>query len=129
MTELIKELVTKLGVQEGQATGGAGLIFKLAQQKLGGEFAKVAAVVPGIQALTAAAPQPTGAAKVVGGLLGALGGSKVEGLSDLAGLASGFAQLKLDSGMVARFLPIVLEFVKGRGGQEVMSILAKVLQK
>ena len=36
MNELIGELVSKLGIQEGQAQGGAGLLFKLAQQKLDG---------------------------------------------------------------------------------------------
>ena len=31
MEELIGQLVSKLGVQEGQAKGGAGLLFKLAK--------------------------------------------------------------------------------------------------
>ncbi len=129
MTELISELMSKLGVQEAQAKGGAGLIFKLAQEKLGGEFAKVAAAVPNAKELIASAPQNGGTAKLVGGLLGALGGSKARGLSDLAGLAGGFAQLKLDSGMVAKFIPIIVEFAKRKGGQDIVALLAKVLQK
>lgn len=129
MMELIGELVSKLGVQEGQAKGGAGLIFKLAQEKLGGEFAKVAAAVPGAKELIASAPPSGGTAKLVGGLLGAMGGGKAQGLSDLAGLAGGFAQLKLDSGMIAKFIPIILDFTKGKGGQEIMALLANVVQK
>jgi len=129
MQELINQLVAKLGVQAGQAQGGAGLIFKLAQDKLGGDFSKIAAAVPGVKELIAAAPQAGGAAKMVGGLLGAIGGGKAQGLADLAGLAGGFAKLKLDGGMVAKFIPIVLEFVKGQGGQEISALLAKVLQK
>jgi len=129
MTELIGELVSKLGIQEGQAKGGAGLIFKLAQEKLGGEFSKVAAAVPGAEKLISAAPEAGGGAKLVGGLLGAFGGDKAKGLSDLAGLAGGFAQLKLDGGMVAKFIPIILEFAKGKGGEEVQGLLARVLQK
>jgi hypothetical protein len=129
MTELIGELVSKLGVQEGQAKGGAGLIFKLAQAKLGGDFSKVAAAVPGAKELISSAPATGEGAKLLGGLLGALGGDKGKDLSDLAGLAGGFAQLKLDGGMVAKFIPIILEFAKGKGGQEVLGLLAKVLQK
>jgi hypothetical protein len=129
MNELIGELVSKLGVQEEQAQGGAGLIFKLAQEKLGGNFSKVSAAVPGIKDMISSAPQAGGAAKLVGGLLGAIGGDKAKGLSDLAGLAGGFSQLKLDSGMVAKFIPIILEFVKGKGGQEVLALLSTVLQK
>ncbi len=129
MQELINELVAKLGVQPGQAQGGAGLIFKLAQAKLGGDFSKIAAVLPGVQELIAAAPQAGGMAKLAGGLLGAIGGGKAKGLADLAGLAGGFANLKLDSAMVSKFIPIVLEFVQGRGGAGVMELLNKALQK
>ena len=129
MNELISEIISKLNVDEGQAKGGVGLIFKLAQDKLGGDFSKLTGVMPGIQDLIALAPQAGGAAKLVGGLMGAFGGGKAEGLADLAGLASGFSQLKLDSGMIGKFAPIVLEFVKNKGGQEVVDLLSKVLQK
>ena len=47
--ELVQQLTQNLGIKEDQAKGGAGLIFQLAQQKLGdGEFAQVASAVPGI---------------------------------------------------------------------------------
>ena len=128
MEELIGQLVSKLGVQEGQAKGGAGLLFKLAKDKLGGDFSKVAAAVPGVNDMMSAAPQAGGAAKLVGGLLGAMGG-KAQGLAGLASLAGGFSQLKLDSRMVTKFVPIILEFVKGKGGAEVVGLLSKVLQK
>lgn len=128
MEELIGQLVSKLGVQEGQAKGGAGLLFKLAKDKMGGDFSKVAAAVPGVNDMMSAAPQAGGAAKLVGGLLGAMGG-KAQGLAGLASLAGGFSQLKLDSGMVTKFVPIILEFVKGKGGAEVVGLLSKVLQK
>ena len=129
MNELIRELVSKLGVQENQAQGAAGLLFKLAQQKLGGDFSKVAAVLPGVKDMISAAPEAGGLAKVAGSLLGKLGGDKAGGLADLASLAGGFSKLKLDSGMIAQFIPVILEFVKGKGGQEVMALLAKALQK
>lgn len=129
MNELISELVSKLGIKENQATGAAGLLFKLAQQKLGGDFSKVAAAVPGVKDMISAAPEAGGLAKLAGSLLGKLGGGQAAGLKDLASLAGGFSQLKLDSGMITKFVPIILEFVKGRGGQEVVALLGKVLQK
>lgn len=128
MTELIGVLVSQLGIQEGQAKGGAGLLFKLAQEKLGGDFSEVAGALPGVKDLIAAAPQAGGAAKLVGGLLGAIGGDKAKGLAGLASLAGGFSQLKLDSGMIAKFVPVILGFVKGQGGQAVADLLAKALK-
>ena len=129
MNELIAQLVSQLGVQEGQAKGGAGLLLKLAQSKLGGDFSKVSAVIPGIQELIKAAPEAGGASKLLGGLAGALGGGKAGGLADLASLAGGFSQLKLDPQMISKFAPIILSFVQSKGGQDVVKLLAGVLQK
>lgn len=128
MQELIAQLVQQLGVQEGQAKGGAGLLFKLAQSKLGGDFSKVSQALPGIDGLIKDAPQAGGAAKLIGGLLGAVGG-KAGGLGDLASLASGFSQLKLDKGMVAKFVPVILGFVQTKGAGEVVGLLTKAFQK
>jgi hypothetical protein len=102
-------------VQEAQAKGGAGLLLKLAQDKLGGDFAKVAAAIPGAQELISAAPAAGGSSKLLGGLASALGGGKA---NDLAALASGFGQLKLDPSMIGKFLPILLSFVKSKGATE-----------
>ncbi len=129
MNELITQLVSQLGVQEGQAKGGAGLLLKMAQSKLGGDFSKVSAVIPGIQDLIKAAPEAGGASKLLGGLAGALGGGKAGGLADLASLAGGFSQLKLDPQMISKFAPIILSFVQSKGGQDVVKLLAGVLKK
>ncbi len=56
MNELVEMLVKNLGVQQSQAQGGAGLLFKLAQDKLGGDFSKVASALPGVQDLINQAP-------------------------------------------------------------------------
>ena len=129
MNELITQLVSQLGVQEGQAKGGAGLLLKLAQSKLGGDFSKVSAAVPGLQDLIKSAPEAGGAGKLLGSLAGALGGGKAGGLADLASLAGGFSQLKLDPQMISKFAPIILSFVQSKGGQDVVKLLAGVLQK
>lgn len=132
MTELIGALVKQLGVTEGQAEGGAGLLFKLAKDQLGGDFSKVTQAMPEVQGLIGKAPESGGAAKMLGGLasmLGGEGGAAAGKLAGLASLAGGFSNLKLDSGMVAKFVPVVLEFVKSRKGQEIFALLASALKK
>ena len=126
--ELIQMLVQQLGVSDEQATGGAGLLFKLAQEKLSsGEFAQVKDAVPGIENLMAAAPQAGGLAGALGGLASSFGGggSQLAGLAELAG---GFKNLGLDSGMIGKFIPIVLSFVQSKGGDAIKQMLARVLQ-
>ena len=125
--ELLEMLTQQLGVSEDQAKGGAGLLFKLAKEKLqAGEFSQVAGAVPGIEDLIAAAPKSGGLAGVLGGLASSLGGSSH--LGNLAALAGGFKGLNMDSGMISQFIPIVLSFVQSKGGDAVKGILAKILK-
>ena len=110
--EILNELTEKLGVTEEQAKGGAGAIFQRAKEILGDEhFSMVADVVPGMDALLNAAPESSGLG-AIGGLSSALGGG-AEKLGGLASLAGGFEGLGLDSGMVGKFIPIILSFFKG----------------
>lgn len=126
--ELVNELVNKLGINEGTAQGGAGLIFKLAQDKLGaGDFSKVAAAVPGVNDLIKSAPESDGLLGGLGSMASGLGGS-AGGLGTLASLAGGFSKLGLDSGMIGKFLPIILSFVESKGGTAVKGLLEKVLK-
>jgi len=118
--ELIDLLTKNLGVIETQAQGGAGLLFKLAKDKLGaGDFSKISAAVPGIDSLLNAAPSGS----ILGGVSKMFGGA-----GGLAGLAGGFSKLGLGSGMVSKFVPIILQFVQSKGGNEVKTILEKVLK-
>lgn len=121
-------LVDNLGVDEGQAKGGAGVLFKLAQQHLGGgDFAQVESAIPEVGELIGAAPEEGG------GLLGGLSsmassfGIDTGMLGTLAEAAGGFDKLGLDSGMIGKFLPLVLEFAQERGGDGLVEILRGVL--
>ena len=80
--ELIQQLTQSLGVDENQAKGGAGLIFKMAQEQLqDGEFAQLASAIPAVQNLIGEAPEPGGGlAGAIGGLAGAVGGGVNIGL-------------------------------------------------
>ena len=126
---LVETIINQLGVDEQQASGGAGLLFQLAKDKLsGGEFSQVAEAVPGIEDMMSAAPEAGGG---LGGLLGKVGGmlgGKAGQLGELAQAAQGFSSLGLDSGMIGKFVPIILSFVQQQGGEGVMGILQKVLE-
>lgn len=126
--ELINQLVQTLGIDEGQAKGGAGLLFKLAKDKLGaGDFGTIAEAVPGVEDLVGSAPQAGGLGSALGGITSALGGEG-SGLGSLAGLAAGFSQLNLDTGMAGKFIPIILSFVQSKGGDSVKDLLAGALK-
>lgn len=126
--ELIQDLVKNLGVSENAAKGGAGMIFKLAQDKLpAGDFSKVLGTDPGIGDLIKAAPGSGGAMGGLGKLASGLGGD-IGKLGSLASLAGGFSKLGMDSGMIGKFLPVILSFVGRKGGSGVQSILENVLK-
>ncbi len=133
--ELIQQLISQLGVNEGQAKGGAGLLFDMAKEKLGsGEFQKIADAVPSMSNLLKAAPE----SGTEGGLMGAigsatstfggLGGKNMEVLGNLSQLAGGFSKLGLSADMVGKFVPIILSFVQSQGGESAKHLLEKVLK-
>lgn len=126
--ELIQQLTQGLGVDENQAKGGAGLIFKMAQEKLGdGDFAELANAIPAVSNLIGEAPSPGGGlAGAIGGLAGAMGGGGQ--LANMAALAGGFSQLGLNPGIASKFVPIILSFVQSQGGDQIKNILAGVLK-
>lgn len=128
--ELIQQLTQNLQVDEAQAKGGAGLIFKMAKEQLAdGEFAQVVSAIPGIGNLIDEAPAGgKGIAGAVGGLAGALGGGSGGQLSNIAALAGGFTQLGLNPRMASKFIPIILSFTQSKGGDGVRNILAGVLK-
>ncbi len=95
------------------------------------DFGQVAGVVPDRDSLLAAAPKGestggmSGAATSAGSsMMGAGGGS----LGGLASLAGPFSQLGMSPDMIGKFVPSILEFVGGKGGSAVQSLLAGVLK-
>ena len=124
--ELISQLVQNLGINEEQATGGAGLIFNLAKEKLGeGDFSQISNAIPGLDQVMSAAPEGGMISKAIGTITSTFGGGKLGGL---AGLASGFSKLDLSTDMVGKFVPVVLSFVQSKGGDTVKNLLAGVLK-
>lgn len=127
--ELISQLVSNLGVTEKQATGGAGALFKLAQNALGNDFTQVSDAIPGVTDMISKAPESDGIdfGNVASMALSAFGAGdstagKLGAMTSAIGL---FKELDLDSEMVAKFLPLVLDFAKSKGGEAVFDLLTK----
>jgi hypothetical protein len=120
--DLVSMLVDNLGVTKEQAKGGAGALFQNAKENLSGDdFQKVSDAVPGMDNYLAAAPEKSSAGGVLG-KLSSMGGGAGK-LGSLASLTDSFQQLGLDSSMVTKFVPVVLEFVQSEGGASVVNLL------
>lgn len=129
--DLIKNLVSEAGVDETQAAGGAGLLFKLAKDKLSsGDFSSVtSALGGGVEDLISKAPA-AGEESSGGGIAGMLGSvasmAGIGGLGSLGALAGGFKALNLDASSITKFVPVVLGFVQSKGGDQAKSLLEGV---
>jgi Protein of unknown function VcgC/VcgE (DUF2780) len=123
---LVNILVQRLGVTPQQATGGAGSIFSMAKQSMSSaNFSQVSKAVPGMAQYLAAAPSlgaPTSGGGLMGAAASALGGGG-GALGNMAALAGSFQNLGLDSGMMGKFIPVILQYVQNQGGSSAMSLL------
>lgn len=125
MKELIDLLTKQLQVDERQAQGGAGILFKAAKHKLGStEFSRMLGSVPGIDELISKAPD----GGKLGGLLGGLASLAGGNAAILANVVSGFSRLNLTSADAQKFLPVILDYLRGKVGPETVSRLEKTLR-
>lgn len=103
-------------------------LFKLAKEKLESDkFGQISSKVPEADTLAASAPGSGFLGSALGGLASSLSGGKSD-FSNLAGLVGGFSKLGLDADMLGKFVPIILSFVKDKGGDVVQNILSKALK-
>lgn len=129
MTELIGKLVSNLNINEDQAKGGLGSILNLAKDKLdGGDFSKITDVISGASELMGNAPktESTSASGLFGSVTSALG-VDTGSIGTLMSLAGQFKSLNLDSDMIAKFAPIIMDFLKEKGGDSLKEIAGKFL--
>lgn len=129
-TGLVDILVQQLGISPQQATGGAGSIFALAKQVMGpNSFGQISQAVPGMSQLLSAAPASSLSSSGSGGLLGNAASMLGSGnsLGNMATLASSFQSLGLGSGMVGKFIPVILQYVQNQGGSASMGLLKGAL--
>ena len=132
MMDLISKLTSELNIDETQAKGGVGSILKMAQDKLdGGDFSKLAGVFGGesnVTSLLGAAPSGDSAGGGAMGMLGsAVSALGANNLGDMASLAGTLKGLNIDMGTITKFAPMVMDWAKTQGGDDIMGILKKVL--
>lgn len=132
MNDLVKTIVSQLGINEQQATGGLGSIMKLAQEHLGSDFSQIEKILPEVQKFISQAPDAGGAttgnlAGMVGSALSAfgMGNSKLAGLAQLAGQ---FKSLNLDADMINKFAPIVTSYLQEKGGGSAVELIQKFMK-
>lgn len=131
MNELVKALVSQLGITDDQAAKGSGLLFQAAKSRIGADFAKVENAIPAVSDLLKAAPSASSSGSGLGGMLGGLasalggGGSK---LGTLASLAGSFAALKLSPDMIGKFVPVILDTLKSKASPDILRILTGALK-
>jgi hypothetical protein len=123
---LLNTLTSQLGITSEQASGGAGALFNLAQSNLSeSEFGQIAEVVPGIQDMMSSAQSSQDQSGGVAALTSMLGDNNSAG--NMAGLASVFNNLGMDSNMVGQFMPIILDYLQSAGGEAVASLMKGAL--
>jgi hypothetical protein len=133
--DIVGLLTGQLGVTEGQATGGAGALFKMAKDSLPeSDYGKVSESLPGIDTLIQSAPKVSdstaGISGKMGGVTEGLGSltKPAESVNKLAAVTDQFSQLGLDQSMVSQFIPIILNYANTKGGETVMNLLKGVWQ-
>jgi hypothetical protein len=120
--ELVGQLVSDLAITPKQAEGAAGTLFGVAKGKLKpADFAKVAAAVPNMEGLLAAAPAMTSGASV-----DPLGGAG--GLGGMAAAAGTLSKLGLKPETISRLAPALVKAVQTKGGPEVAQLLQSALK-
>ncbi len=126
--DLVGLLTKNLGVTSQQAKGGAGSIFNTASKKMSVEdFSRVTEAMPEVTSLMNAAPRVGSGSGTLGGLSSMLkksGGS----LGTLTELSGAFSKLGLSSGMVSKFIPIILGYAQSKGGDTIANLLKTALQ-
>jgi hypothetical protein len=125
MQALIQDIVSKLKVDNTQATAGAAILFKAARDKMGAEeFNKLLGNVAGIDALISQAPAVGGVGKLFGGFASALGGNAAL----ITTIVTGFGKLGLTADHANKFVPVILDHLRGQVGKPAVDKLEQTLR-
>lgn len=127
MDDLVKRLTRDLGVTKTQARGGLVALLRAGQQNMQrADFEQFVADIPGADKLLKSAPPPSALSSLAGGLGSLFGGRNSPGR--WAGLAASFTELGIDLDTAKKFGPIVIDFVKEHGGENLVKKLRTALQ-
>jgi len=127
MDDLIKRLTKELGVNKKQAEGGLVALLRAGQQNMARrDFEQFVADIPGADKLLRKAPPPSTISSLAGGLGSLLGGRS--GPGRWAGLAASFTELGVDLNTAKKFGPIVIDYVKHHGGEDLVDKMKVALK-
>ena len=127
MDTLIKKLTKDLGVSKEQARGGLVALLRTGQQNLSrADFAEFLTDMPGAEKLLNSAPPPSALSSLAGGLGSLFGGRSSAGR--WAGLAATFTELGVDLDTARKFGPIVIDFMREHGGENLVDKVRAALK-
>ncbi len=127
MDDLVKRLTKDLGVTRTQAKGGLVALLRAGQQNMQrADFEQFMADIPGADKLMKSAPPPSALSSLAGGLGSLLGGRSSPGR--WAGLAASFTELGIDLDTARKFGPIVIQFVREHGGENLVEKMRAALK-
>jgi hypothetical protein len=127
MEELIKRLTKELGVDRKQARGGLVALLRAGQQNMKpAAFRAFLTDVPGAEKLLESAPPPSPLSSIAGGLGSLLG--KRSSAGRWAGLAASFSELGVDLTTARQFGPIVIDYVRTHGGEDLVDEIKSALK-
>ena len=129
MADIATELAGKCGISLDAARKGLGAVLGFFKSKLPTEsFAKVSEAVPGADNMMATVEdtEKQGSGGVIGAVKGAIG--KVFGGGGAAGLVAKLGNTGMTSEQVQGFIPNVMDVLKNRLPENVMSQVTGLLQ-
>jgi len=126
MDDLVKRLSKELGVTKKQAQGGLVALLRAGKQNMvRSDFEQFVADIPGADKLLAKAPPPSTLSSLAGGL-GGLFGKNSPGR--WAGLAASFTELGVDIDTAKKFGPVVIDYVRHHGGENLVDKMRAALK-
>lgn len=127
MDDLVKRLSKELGVNRKQAQGGLVALLRAGQQNMErADFDQFVADIPGAKKLLKTAPPPSTLSSIAGGLGSLFGGRSSPGR--WAGLAASFTELGIDLDTAKKFGPIVIDYVRHHGGENLVGKMRSALK-
>lgn len=123
---LIELLVLQLHIDRSQAMGGAGLIFKLAKDRLEhSDFVVLCQHIDDLEEIIGNAPKSGGLMGSFGRIAAGIGGENSR-IAIITKLAGGFSKLNLGSNQIMEFVSVIDSYLRTKNDETVDTILNKI---
>jgi hypothetical protein len=116
-SSLLNLLTSNLGVSNSQAVGGASAILtKAATNMSQADVSSLTSAIPSISSLISSTVSSQSGQNMLGSLVSS------------TSLGSQFSALGMDSSMVGKFIPIILQFINTEAGSTIMKSVQSALK-